>query len=490
MCSDREHTRPWGWLCVECLSDEQVARYGRFAQEPSPQELEGFFRLDEAALELAGTKRRPHNRLGWAVKWGTVRMLGTFLSQPAKVPPGVAAFVGDQLAIADPSLLAGYPERLPTQHEHAREVRALLGVRDFEDGELELRQYVAGRVWMSNEGPRALFDRAATWLRRHRCLLPGITPLANLVTEVRTAEQALIYSVVDAPVTPELRRDLLGLLVVLEGDSVSVLERWRTPPREVNGRGRKGALERARDVRGLGAGEVDLWRVPPVKLAELARYGSSTHAPRLRKLVEPRRTATVQATVRHLETASVDDALTLSEVLMSTKLLARAARVDDKAKLKSMPRLRRAPAMVASAVSVLMDTPVDAAGQDGEELAPLSVAQAWERIEKVVTRNELAKALVELAEVLPEGGEEDAETAWRAQLLDRYATVRGFSSLLAEVVPWGETVAGTAVIEALRELPKVQARRKPGPEHIDTGLLVDGTWRRLCWATRCWPRTG
>ncbi|MFC4472410.1 DUF4158 domain-containing protein [Streptomyces xiangluensis] len=41
--------------------------------------------------------RRSHNRLGWAVQWGTVRMLGTFLSTPADVPPGVAAFVAEQL---------------------------------------------------------------------------------------------------------------------------------------------------------------------------------------------------------------------------------------------------------------------------------------------------------------------------------------------------------------------------------------------------------
>ncbi|WP_433216207.1 hypothetical protein [Microtetraspora malaysiensis] len=31
---------------VDFLSDEQVARYGRFAVEPSPGELEMFFRLD------------------------------------------------------------------------------------------------------------------------------------------------------------------------------------------------------------------------------------------------------------------------------------------------------------------------------------------------------------------------------------------------------------------------------------------------------------
>ncbi|WP_331719031.1 DUF4158 domain-containing protein (plasmid) [Streptomyces sp. NBC_00289] len=85
-------------MSVEYLSDDQVARYGRFAEEPSAQELEEFFRLDSVALEVAGTKRRPHNRLGWAVQWGTVRMLGTFVTAPAEVPTGIVDFVAEQLS--------------------------------------------------------------------------------------------------------------------------------------------------------------------------------------------------------------------------------------------------------------------------------------------------------------------------------------------------------------------------------------------------------
>ncbi|MCX4827108.1 DUF4158 domain-containing protein [Streptomyces sp. NBC_01142] len=155
-------------MTVGYLSEDQTARYGRFAGEPSVQELEEFFRLDTVALEQAAAKRRPHNRLGWAVQWGTVRMLGTSMSAPAEVPPGVAEFVAEQLGIDDPSCLKLYPERLPTQHEHAREIRRLLKIRDFEDGDLALREYIAGRVWVSNEGLRALFDRAVTWLLRNR----------------------------------------------------------------------------------------------------------------------------------------------------------------------------------------------------------------------------------------------------------------------------------------------------------------------------------
>jgi hypothetical protein len=51
-------------VSVENFSEKQVARYGRFAGDPTPQELEEFFFLDEAALEFARTKRRGYNRLG------------------------------------------------------------------------------------------------------------------------------------------------------------------------------------------------------------------------------------------------------------------------------------------------------------------------------------------------------------------------------------------------------------------------------------------
>jgi hypothetical protein len=74
----------------EWLSGEQVGRYGRFVADPTPEELERFFFLDEAALAEVRTRRGLHNKLGWSVQWGTVRMLGTFLtdSGPVQVKSG------------------------------------------------------------------------------------------------------------------------------------------------------------------------------------------------------------------------------------------------------------------------------------------------------------------------------------------------------------------------------------------------------------------
>ncbi|GAA1267745.1 hypothetical protein GCM10009677_20260 [Sphaerisporangium rubeum] len=42
----------------EFLSDEQIARYGRFPEEPSAAELEQFFRLDRSAWDALASQRR------------------------------------------------------------------------------------------------------------------------------------------------------------------------------------------------------------------------------------------------------------------------------------------------------------------------------------------------------------------------------------------------------------------------------------------------
>lgn len=320
---------------VEFLSDEQVARFGGFAADPSPLELERFFRLDAKALRLLEGKRREENRLGFAVQWGTVRMLGTFLGEdPTAVPSSVASFVAEQLAIRDPRCLRAYAERPKTAYEHQWEIRHECGYREFAAGEAELRAFLAARVWALEEGPRALFDRAVLWLIEHRSLLPGITVLARLVAEVRSVEHERIHRLLaDAP-PPEQRRRLEELLVVGDDSRRSRFDQLRGGRVNLGGRGFQGALERAFEIKDLGAGEVELPDVPPAKVAALARYGLSAKATALRELSPKRRAATLLATVRQLEVDAVDDALDLFDLLMATKLLAKARALEREGKAR------------------------------------------------------------------------------------------------------------------------------------------------------------
>ncbi|MDX3772412.1 hypothetical protein OG963_04530 [Streptomyces sp. NBC_01707] len=144
----------------------------------------------------------------------------------------------------------------------------------------------------------------------------------------------------------------------------------------------------------------------------------------LRRHSDARRLATLLATTVYLTSRAVDDALDLLEVLIATKLLAHAERESAKEKLKTLPRVERASAKLATAFQVVFDTTSRQVDTDTGEIAPPKVASLeamWAEIEQVVPRHELAAAIAALFELTPPL-DSDADEAWRAMLVNRFGT--------------------------------------------------------------------
>ncbi|NUP42672.1 MAG: Tn3 family transposase [Streptomyces sp.] len=467
-------------MAVEFLTDEQAARYGSFHEAPSRAELERYFFLDDADREAVQAKRRSHNRLGYAVQLTSVRFLGRFMPDPRQVPAEVAEYLAGQLEIEDASCLKLYGERDGTARMHAGEIQEAGGWRDFAEVREELAGWLDARAWTTGDGPKALFDAAAGWLREGRVLLPGVSRLARLVGTVREAANQRLWDTLYGMLGVGQRAVLDSLLTVPPGERVSELDRLRRGPVRVSGPQMKRALERAEEIAALGMGTVDVSVIPPRRLAELSRYGVDGKASLLRRHSDARRLATLLATTVYLTSRAVDDALDLLEVLIATKLLARAERESAKEKLKTLPRVERASAKVATAFQVVFDTTSEQVDTDTGEIAPPKVESLeamWAAIEQVVPRNELAAAIAALFELTPPL-DSDADEAWRAMLINRFGTVRPFLKLLITVVDFDATPEGEPVLSALLSLPELMGRKKVGPAEIDTGLLT-GSWRRL-----------
>lgn len=441
------------------LTAEQERRYGRYVDDPDQAQLDRYFHLDTAARGLVDIRRGEHNRLGFAVQLGTVRFLGTFLPDPTDVPWVVASYVAAQLGIADPGVLKQYASREGTNRLHAGEIQQTYGYRDF--AEVAVQQDLAGwlhaRTRLASERPSVLFDLATARLLDSKVLLPGPTVLARLVASVRDQAATRLWNDLAAVSDAGQRDRLVALLEVADGQRTSTLERLRRGPTSVTAAGLLGALRRLEEIRAVGVGGLDLSFVSPARLEAIARYGLTAKAQAITRMSEQRRTATLLATARHLETAAGDDALDLLDQLLGG-ILARADRAGVKERLRTLPTLDRAATQLRDAVKVLLDPP----GGD--------LALVWEVIARTVSREQLTAAVQAV----------DATTRPAADthlddLLTRYGLVRRFLPTLLTTLQLRAAPGGTNVLAAWEALRVMEGRRTVRADEVPM-VLATGAW--------------
>jgi len=136
-----------------------LIRRPRFVGPPSQTNLERYFFLDDQDLRLVRKRRGDHNRMGFGLQLGTLRFLGTFLADPTAVPTEVVDYVAEQVGVSDASCVKGYMARRSTRFEHAAEITATYGYRDFAAVETELAQWVDDRAWTTGHGRPGMDDR-------------------------------------------------------------------------------------------------------------------------------------------------------------------------------------------------------------------------------------------------------------------------------------------------------------------------------------------
>jgi TnpA family transposase len=291
---------------VSFLTAEQERRYGRYAGEPSADQLARHFHLDDADRELAGAKRWDHMRLGFAVQLGTVRFLGSFLDEPAAVPGGVAEHLAQQLGITNAGCLTRYATARG-RWLHSAEIKERHGYREFTDpyARFRLARWLYALCWTGTDRPSVLFDRATVWLVTEKVLLPGASALERLVARIRAR-----------------------------------------------------AVGRLDEVRTLTLGLPFIEHVPPGRVTALARFATVAKAQAVARMPLERRTATLLAFVRTLEATAQDDVLDLFDIVVTT-LFTDAAKVGKKARLRTIRDLDAAALQLRRAGGVLMDDAVE-----------------------------------------------------------------------------------------------------------------------------------
>ena len=426
-------------------------RYGRFAGEPSPEQLAKFFHLDEEDRAFV------RGSLGCAVQLGTLRFLGTFLSDAGDLPAAVVRYIAQQLGLEEPLGLLDDYRRSQMRWVHAREIRDRFGYRDFDATEsFRLARWLYARAWGSAARPTVLFDLATARLVENKVLLPGVSRLSRLVARVRDRVTTRLWQRLSAIPTSEQRVRLEGLLAIAEGERTTQLDRLRHSPAVISSNGLAAALHRLREIRELGVGHHDISRVHPGRLAALSRFAATARAQAIQRMQDDRRVATLLAFAQAIEVRACDDVLDMFAALVK-EYRAKAERENDKGRLRTLPNFDTAALKLARACRQL------AKGDTPEEIFAL------------FPRDELLAA-ADAVEATAQRTEDDHVCA---RLLERHRSIRRFLPLLLETVRFEAADAGKAVIAAWDGLRALE-ERGPFVGEGDVDLtVVPPTWRRF-----------
>ena len=330
------------------LSDEQ--RAALLALPDDETLLVQHWTLSRDDLAIIVRRRRPHNRLGFAIQLCALRYPGRFLRPGELIPDTPLAFVAEQLQVG-PEVLADYATRGPTRYEQLDALRDAFGFMPLSRPlRTTLQEWLLPIALTTTSGARlarVMLDEC----RRRRIIVPGISSVERMVAQALLDAERHVAEHLTRGLDARQRRLLDALLLPHTGTNLSDLAWVRQSPGKPGRKTFAAIIERLTLLRAIGIDPDIAVGVHPERLRRLCQEGVRLTAQHVRTLQATRRRATSVATILETIVTLTDDA-----VLMFDRLLGQMFRREQNRGLSSngTENLHK-PSSRLSPVRVVMD---------------------------------------------------------------------------------------------------------------------------------------
>lgn len=437
------------------LTDEQRATF--MALPTAEDDLVRYWTLSDEDLGVITRRRRPHNRLGFAVQLCALRYPGRLLRPGELIAGAPLAFVADQLDI-EPEVLAEYAARGPTRYEQLGTLRDVFGFQQLgRPLRAELQEWLLPIALTTTSGAhltRILLEE----FRRRQVIVPGITFVERMAAQALLWAERHVADLLTCQLT-EHQRAMLDLLIAPDDKPLSGLALARQPPGRAGRRGFAAILGRLETLRaiGLDVGASEL--VHPERLRRLHQEGGRLTAQHLRVLSKARRHAVLVATVLELQVSLTDDAVLMFERLFG-QMYRRVERREEAAIKRDRSVINAKVRLFARIGSALIE-------------ARTSGADPYMAIERVVAWPLLVEEVEQAQRLVRPDPLDPVELAQT-----NFPILRQIGPAFVQAFAFGAVPACaglTAAIEVMRALGLGRTRKLPPDAPT---AFIRATWRR------------
>lgn len=248
------------------------------------------YTLADDDIEHINERRRPENKVGFALQLCALRYPGRLLSSGEVIPEKVLRFIAAQLGLTGDDVLP-YAARRQTRQQHLHALRQVYGFKMFSgQGARSLK------AWLENEAETArsnedLARRFVEECRRSQVILPGISVIERLCADALVSAERQTESRITNRIDDGTKERLDALLTEIVDGNVTRFIWLRRFETGSNSAGASRLLDRLEFLQELDLSPDILADVPPHRITRLRRQGERYFADGLRDITSDRRLA-------------------------------------------------------------------------------------------------------------------------------------------------------------------------------------------------------
>ncbi len=437
-----QHARTGFEKIPQNLTRTELFQYFTF----SPEDRQGILQC-----------RGDHNRIGFALLLGGVRLMGRFPLDFSLVPRSLLTHICEQLKLESP-LFVVYPQRQPTRYEHVERLKTYLGLRLFTPNDTQQLMVDVRQQVRTGTRPHELLPTIEQQLRTRGVVLPGVTVLERLVNLARNTAEEELFVELTARLSADTKAQMLALLDVQPGQRLPAFQQLQRPASRPSPEAFSHEVELLGQVQAILPEACDLSDLPPALLERFADSLSGLPTRAIRHFPEPKRVGLLLCWLWRLRTQLIDAALTISNELVAG-VLRRAKHAAHQEHQGQQKRVRTVLTLCGDVVKLLLDQAIP----DVEVRA--TVFQHW-------SREQLADLPAECRTLAS-----PTDQLYMDETKRRYSYVRQFAPRLLETFVLQALIPNEPLLEAVAYLRERNRLGQRGIEADAPLAFVPAAWK-------------